>query len=66
MVHYSDASPDRKSALIVEMNGQGEWAMCRLIPLEGNIPTQVHRARGSMYLRRLVSRRQVDVFHRMG
>ena len=35
MVHYSYASPDRKSALIVEMNGQGEWAMCRLIPLEG-------------------------------
>jgi DNA-binding winged helix-turn-helix (wHTH) protein/Tol biopolymer transport system component len=35
MAHYSFASPDRRSALVVEMNGQGEWSMCRLISLEG-------------------------------
>ena len=38
MAHYSFASPDRKSALVVEMNGQGEWSMCRLISLEGQAP----------------------------
>ena len=35
MAHYSYASPDRTSALVVEMNGQGDWAMCRLISLNG-------------------------------
>jgi DNA-binding winged helix-turn-helix (wHTH) protein/Tol biopolymer transport system component len=35
MAHYSYASPDRTSALVVEMNGQGNWATCRLISLEG-------------------------------
>jgi DNA-binding winged helix-turn-helix (wHTH) protein/Tol biopolymer transport system component len=34
MAHYSYASPDRKSALVVEMNGQGRWG-CRLISLDG-------------------------------
>ena len=33
MAHYSYASPDRKSALIVEMDEHGGWAPCRLIPL---------------------------------
>ncbi len=36
MVHYSYASPDRKSALTVEMDGQGAWAMCGLVSLGGN------------------------------
>ena len=35
MAHYSFASPDRKSALVVEMNGQGEWTLCQLISLDG-------------------------------
>ncbi len=35
MAHYSFASPDRKTALVVEMNGQGEWTLCRLISLDG-------------------------------
>jgi DNA-binding winged helix-turn-helix (wHTH) protein/Tol biopolymer transport system component len=35
MAHYSYASPDRRSALVVEMNGQGNWAMCQLISLKG-------------------------------
>jgi DNA-binding winged helix-turn-helix (wHTH) protein/Tol biopolymer transport system component len=34
MAHYSFASPDRRSALVVEMNGQGEWSLCQLISLE--------------------------------
>ncbi len=36
MVHYSYASPDRKSALIVEMDGEGAWIPCGLVSLEGN------------------------------
>lgn len=35
MAHYSFASPDRKSALVVEMNEVGGWAPCRLIALDG-------------------------------
>ena len=35
MAHYALASPDRKSALVVEMNGQGEWTLCQLISLDG-------------------------------
>ncbi len=38
MAHYSFASPDRRTALVVEMNGQGEWSMCRLISLDGPSP----------------------------
>jgi DNA-binding winged helix-turn-helix (wHTH) protein/Tol biopolymer transport system component len=34
MAHYSFASPDRRSALVVEMNSQGEWGLCQLISLE--------------------------------
>jgi DNA-binding winged helix-turn-helix (wHTH) protein/Tol biopolymer transport system component len=36
MAHYSYASPDRRSALVVEMDGQGEFTLCRLISLEGD------------------------------
>jgi eukaryotic-like serine/threonine-protein kinase len=35
MAHYSYPSPDRTTALVVEMNGQGNWAMCQLISLNG-------------------------------
>jgi DNA-binding winged helix-turn-helix (wHTH) protein/Tol biopolymer transport system component len=35
MAHYSYASPDRRSALVVEMDGQGDWAPCKLISLDG-------------------------------
>ena len=35
MVHYSFPSPDRRWAIVVEMNGNGEWGTCRLIALEG-------------------------------
>jgi DNA-binding winged helix-turn-helix (wHTH) protein/Tol biopolymer transport system component len=40
MAHYSYASPDRGSALVVEMNGQGEWALCQLISLDGRSPAR--------------------------
>jgi len=36
MAHGSYASPDRRSALVVEMDGLGEFTMCKLISLEGN------------------------------
>jgi DNA-binding winged helix-turn-helix (wHTH) protein/Tol biopolymer transport system component len=35
MAHYSSASPDRKSALVIEMDEYGGWAPCRLISLDG-------------------------------
>ena len=35
MAHYSFPSPDRRWALVVEMNGDGDWAPCRLISLDG-------------------------------
>jgi DNA-binding winged helix-turn-helix (wHTH) protein/WD40 repeat protein len=35
MAHYSFASPDRKSALVIEMDQTGAWAPCRLISLDG-------------------------------
>ena len=35
MAHYSFASPDRRSALTVEMNGHGDWTLCQLISLDG-------------------------------
>lgn len=34
MVHYSYASPDRNSALIVEMDAQGAWTSCGLVSLQ--------------------------------
>ncbi len=35
MAHYSFASPDRKSALIVEMDRTATWQSCRVLPLDG-------------------------------
>ncbi len=34
MAHFSMISPDRKSILVVEMNGSGAWQRCRLLPME--------------------------------
>jgi DNA-binding winged helix-turn-helix (wHTH) protein len=36
MAHYAYASPDRRSALVAEMDGQGEFTTCKLISLEGD------------------------------
>ncbi|HEY3885635.1 MAG TPA: winged helix-turn-helix domain-containing protein, partial [Vicinamibacterales bacterium] len=35
MAHYSFASPDRTSAIVVEMGQNGGWLPCRLIALNG-------------------------------
>jgi DNA-binding winged helix-turn-helix (wHTH) protein/Tol biopolymer transport system component len=36
MAHYSYASPDRKTALVVLMDEKGEWAPCEIISLDGS------------------------------
>ncbi|HEX6546220.1 MAG TPA: winged helix-turn-helix domain-containing protein [Bryobacteraceae bacterium] len=41
MAHYSYASPDRKSALVVEMNGNGDFASCRLISIDGRAQSRL-------------------------
>ena len=47
MVHYAYASPDRKSALIVLMNGDGDWDQCQLISFpNGGTPEPVGPAGG--------------------
>ena len=33
MAHYSYPSPDHQMALVVEMDGNGDWAPCRLVSL---------------------------------
>jgi DNA-binding winged helix-turn-helix (wHTH) protein/Tol biopolymer transport system component len=40
MAHFSSPSPDRKWILVVEMNQYGGWAPCRLVSLEGQLPTK--------------------------
>jgi DNA-binding winged helix-turn-helix (wHTH) protein/Tol biopolymer transport system component len=41
MAHDAYPSPDRHWALVVEMDGNGNWAPCRLIGLEGQSPSRV-------------------------
>jgi eukaryotic-like serine/threonine-protein kinase len=38
MAHYSYLSPDRKSVLVIEMDGAGNWQRCRLVPFDGSSP----------------------------
>lgn len=40
MAHYSFPSPDRRWAVVVEMNGDGLWAPCRLVALDGQHATR--------------------------
>jgi DNA-binding winged helix-turn-helix (wHTH) protein/Tol biopolymer transport system component len=47
MAHYSYASPDRTSALVVEMNDKGGWAPCLLISLDGRAQPTIIGPRGS-------------------
>ena len=35
MAHYSHASPDGQSALVVEMDRTATWVPCRLVPMDG-------------------------------
>ncbi len=42
MVHFSALSPDKKSVLVVEMGGDGNFLPCRLVPFDGSSgPRQV-------------------------
>jgi Tol biopolymer transport system component/DNA-binding winged helix-turn-helix (wHTH) protein len=41
MAHYSFPSPDRRWDLVVEMNGDGDWAPCRLVALESRTTPRV-------------------------
>jgi Tol biopolymer transport system component len=36
MAHYSHASPDRRWALVIEMDHQPIWQPCRVVPLDGS------------------------------
>ena len=47
MAHYSYASPDRASALVVEMNEKGDFASCLLISLDGRSQPRTIGPRGS-------------------
>lgn len=40
MAHNAFPSPDRRWALVVEMNAAGDWDRCRLIALNGGKPPQ--------------------------
>lgn len=40
MAHYAFPSPDHHWALVVEMDGNGDWAPCRLISLDGQSPAR--------------------------
>ncbi len=47
MAHYSFPSPDRRRALVVEMDGNGDWAPCRLVELEGQHPSRTVGPQGA-------------------
>jgi len=47
MAHYSYASPNRQSALVVEMDGEGKWSMCKLISVAGPLPAKPVGPRGA-------------------
>jgi len=41
MAHYSYPSPNHQRALVVEMDGNGDWAPCRLVSLDGPSETKI-------------------------
>ena len=47
MAHFSYASPDRKSALVVEMDKNGAWVACRLISLAARFESRTVGPAGS-------------------
>jgi serine/threonine protein kinase len=47
MAHFSYASPDRKWALVVEMNPT--WQPCRLVPLDGSSSGRLVGPKGNCY-----------------
>jgi DNA-binding winged helix-turn-helix (wHTH) protein/Tol biopolymer transport system component len=46
MAHYSYASPDRRWALVIEMDHRPVWQPCRLVPLDGSSPGRQVGPRG--------------------
>ncbi|MBI4473808.1 MAG: PD40 domain-containing protein [Acidobacteria bacterium] len=59
MAHYANASPDRQSVLVVEMNGTHHFSIpCRLLPFDGS---SAGRPPGDLHVSRVVSGRKVDV-----
>ena len=40
MAHYAEASPDRKSAIVIEMDERSAWQPCRLIAIDGAFPSR--------------------------
>jgi DNA-binding winged helix-turn-helix (wHTH) protein/Tol biopolymer transport system component len=46
MAHYAYASPDRRWALVIEMDHQPIWQPCRLVPLDGSSPGRQVGPRG--------------------
>lgn len=36
MAHFSYASPDRQSVIVIEMDDSAGWEQCRLVPFDGN------------------------------
>ena len=47
MAHYSYASPDRRSALVVEMDYRALWQPCRVVVLAGRSPGKQVGPRGA-------------------
>lgn len=46
MAHYAYASPDRRWALVIEMDHRPVWQPCRLVPLDGTSPGRQVGPRG--------------------
>ena len=63
MAHYSYPSPDRHWVLVVEMNGDGNWAPCRLAAMEGAKRAAVDWTGWRVHLGRVVAGWGMDVFH---
>jgi Tol biopolymer transport system component len=40
MAHYSHPSPDRRNAVVIEMDATGTFQPCRLVPMEGGVSTR--------------------------
>ena len=65
MVHYSYASPDRQSVLVVEMTGAHAFTQpCRLLPFDGSSAGRQVGPQGTCTVSCLVSGRTVDVLRR--
>ena len=62
MAHYSYPSPDRRWAIVVEMNGNGDWGPCRLIAVEGQRQTRRVGPGGRVHVGGLVAGWALDVF----